>query len=134
MDSKELQELISRLSRFRENLLDHINDQDLNDDGGPFDNGTDGYRCMQELAELESAFQQFSEAVQAPRYYLLEIVDDVEPDLIGPFASEDERDDEAKLVRHETAGESGVFMLDLINNEPSVCPYSGGFFMQEEQE
>lgn len=66
--------------------------------------------------------------------YLLKMVGDVYPELDGPFENEDERNDAAIAHRDgDPEMEDGLFRLDIDEEgTPSIYPYSGGFFMEEE--
>lgn len=72
---------------------------------------------------------EFPEVNEVPRmyYYVLFIWNDIEPELIGPFDTEEERN-RAALEKREAEGDShGYFML----NSPArveISPYGGGFF------
>jgi len=47
------------------------------------------------------------------KFYLLHIVGDVEPVVVGPFDTESERDERARQLRAEDIeGRSGLFWLD----------------------
>ncbi len=61
--------------------------------------------------------------------YVLEIVDDIEPTLRGPYKNTDTRDRAAKRLRKKDAGkENGIFALDMMNNgKIQVWAYSAGF-------
>ena len=45
--------------------------------------------------------------------HLLIVHGDIEPELIGPFSDEDQRDDAAMARRREHGDEDGIFMLDI---------------------
>ncbi len=61
------------------------------------------------------------------KYYVLFVWNDIEPELIGPFDTEEERN-QAALEKKRAEGDShGYFML----NSPArveISPYGGGFF------
>ena len=61
------------------------------------------------------------------------IFGDIEPEIIGPFQSEDERDNRALGLRREHGDEYGIFKLnvDMASGTPSLETYSGGFFTEE---
>jgi len=61
-------------------------------------------------------------------YYVLIIWGDVEPQLGGPFGTEEERDANATAIRSLNGDEHGIFKLDKDGHELSVDSYSGGFF------
>lgn len=67
------------------------------------------------------------------KYYLVPVVDGIEPELRGPYATEEERDAAAKRIRaEEQSGEDNddcLFRLDIDEKgEPTIDTYSGGFF------
>ena len=62
------------------------------------------------------------------KFYVLHVVGDVDPELLGPFADETERDNKAAELFKETGGEDGVFAMDIdANGIPSVLTYSSTF-------
>jgi len=66
--------------------------------------------------------------VAGMRFFVLQVVGDIEPKLHGPYASQKARDKMAKRLRKETAGEDGIFRLDVrADGRPEVCAYSAGF-------
>lgn len=60
-------------------------------------------------------------------YYLLIIWGDLEPELEGPFDTEEDRDIRAKKFREEEGDEHGLYMLNS-EGEAEVNAYSGEFF------
>lgn len=64
-------------------------------------------------------------------YYVLFVVNDIEPELHGPFGDPDERDDHARKLRREYGNDHGIFPLDIDDDGiPSTSAYSAGFFME----
>ena len=63
----------------------------------------------------------------APRFYLLETIDDIEPQIHGPFPSPERRDEQAIQLRRQDPGKrNGLFRLDLsATAEPEASPYGG---------
>ena len=62
-------------------------------------------------------------------YYILFIYENVEPELIGPYVSANERDEEAKEKRYQEGEEHGVFKLSVdLDFDVEVSTYPGGFF------
>lgn len=66
-------------------------------------------------------------------YYLLHIIGDIEPEILGPYVTAGLRDEAAKKLREKD--ESGIFMLDIVAKRghaiptiPKVFAYSAGFF------
>jgi hypothetical protein len=68
--------------------------------------------------------------------YLLVIYGDVEPEVLGPFKDEAERDRKALDIREEGGDEHGIFLLTVekTTHKPEVTAYSGGFFEHAESE
>ena len=64
-------------------------------------------------------------------YYVLVVWSGVEPDLIGPYDSENERDKEAKQLRAFHGGDHGIFALDMVDGTLGVFSWSAAFFMNE---
>lgn len=62
-------------------------------------------------------------------YYLLFVWEDVEPELIGPFDTIEERDSEAKKYREEHGNEHGYYPLQITKGcQIEVGCFSGSFF------
>jgi hypothetical protein len=66
------------------------------------------------------------------QYYVLVAWGCVEIELVGPFETEELRDKRARELRKESDTNDGVWALDLIDGKPTVGDYSGGFFMEDE--
>jgi len=64
-------------------------------------------------------------------YYVMVVWNDVEPELIGPYVSENVRDEEAKQLRAFNGNDHGIFALDMADGKPSVFSWSAAFFMNE---
>jgi hypothetical protein len=69
-------------------------------------------------------------------YYLITIWGDVEPELHGPFATEEARDQAALNHRKKQLDDGedfpdGIYPLDVIGGKPEISTYSGGFFNAE---
>lgn len=60
------------------------------------------------------------------QHYLLVVWCDIEPEIQGPFDTEEERDIKAREIRREEGDEHGLFMLDA-EGEVEVNAYSGTF-------
>lgn len=60
-------------------------------------------------------------------FYVLEIMGDLEPQLHGPYATEEEQNRKAVQLRREDPGKrNGLFRLDVsATAAPDVSPYSG---------
>lgn len=65
------------------------------------------------------------------KYYVLEIIEDVEPELHGPFESEEEQCEVAKTLRKkDPCMENGIFPAEITDSGTlSVGVYSGAFFL-----
>ena len=61
-------------------------------------------------------------------YYLVIVWDDVEPELAGPFESEEDRDAHALSIRDKEGPEHGIYPLDLSDDQPVIGAYPGAFF------
>lgn len=62
-------------------------------------------------------------------YYVLVVYDNITPDLVGPYRSEKERDQEAKELRYQEGTEHGYFKLMLdIDFDVKVDTYPNKFF------
>lgn len=60
--------------------------------------------------------------------YLYITVGDVEPDILGPYKSEKERDKAAQAYKESEGDEDGVFALNINSKGiPSTFAYSAGF-------
>jgi hypothetical protein len=61
--------------------------------------------------------------------WLLLVVGDEEPEIVGPFAAVKTRDRRARKLKKYYGNNSGVFMLDIDDRgRPYSGAYSGGFF------
>lgn len=68
------------------------------------------------------------------RYYVLFIWQDVEPEIHGPYDTEDERDGMALILRQRDTDDlkSGIFPVEIDEDGAlQVDSYSGGFFTEE---
>ena len=66
--------------------------------------------------------------------YLLIMHGDIEPEVIGPYDTEDQRDNAALAYRAEHGRDDGVFMLSTDDTGvPSVEAYCGGFFAEVDE-
>lgn len=61
------------------------------------------------------------------KYYVLQIWGDVDPSLIGPFPSEEARDQMAFQLKMEGGDDHGIFAIES-QSEARVFSYSGAFF------
>jgi len=59
--------------------------------------------------------------------YLLVIWGDVEPQLMGPFATEKARDKKAREIRKVNGDDDGLFPIEATG-QVTVGSYSGAFF------
>lgn len=65
-------------------------------------------------------------------YYLIGVMQGVEPFVRGPFQTEDERDDAAKQIHERQEEDDSLFWADVDQTgELIVGPYRAGFFLQE---
>ena len=61
------------------------------------------------------------------KHYLLVMWGDVEPGLMGPFASEKARDRKAREIRKVNGDDDGLYPLEATG-KVAVGSYSGAFF------
>lgn len=67
-------------------------------------------------------------------YYVIIIYQDIEPELIGPFPTEETRDEKARELKRQYGNEHGIFPMNIdAEGKPAVGAYSGGFFMDDEE-
>jgi hypothetical protein len=65
-------------------------------------------------------------------YYIIFIWGDVDPALMGPYKTEEERDRIAREIRKEEGEEHGIYQLDVDKGtEVGLYSYSGAFFEEE---
>jgi hypothetical protein len=70
-----------------------------------------------------------------PKYYLIMVWQDIEPELHGPFRSVGMRNNHAKALRREHGKDHGLFPLNITaKGLAKVGSYTGGFFMEEEEQ
>lgn len=68
------------------------------------------------------------------KYFLFITVDDVEPNIKGPFDTPDKRTAFAKAFRDKEGPGHGVFALDIdANGVPDTWAYPGAFFDDDKQ-
>jgi hypothetical protein len=67
------------------------------------------------------------------QFYVLRLHGGIEPELIGPFDTEDDRDDRAKELRKEN-DEDVMLALNGPGSSIEIDAYSGGFFLDEESD
>ena len=91
--------------------------------------------AMMRNRELVRAIEALNELI-VPKYYVLKVWGDVEPELSVPSPTEEMRDSLAKQMKKEdTESEgdnySGFYWLNIVNGLPEIGPYSGAFFEEE---
>ncbi|MBA4372270.1 MAG: hypothetical protein C0402_05360 [Thermodesulfovibrio sp.] len=69
------------------------------------------------------------------KYYLLDVVDGIEPTVRGPYQTEEDQESEAKRIRKEEQSEDDCLFWAKVDEDGNltVGAYSGGFFMDEEE-
>jgi len=67
------------------------------------------------------------------QFYVLRLHGGIEPELVGPFDNEDERDDRAKELRKEN-DEDVILAVDGPGSSIKIDAYSGGFFIDEDSD
>jgi hypothetical protein len=65
-------------------------------------------------------------------YWYVLVWGDVEPTIVGPFDTSDERDHAARRARQVEGDEHGIYALDVINGVPDIEAYSAAFMEPEE--
>lgn len=61
--------------------------------------------------------------------YILFVEGDVEPNVLGPYKSEAERDNVAKGLRNLHGDQHGIYQLDVSDKGiPTTATWSSGFF------
>jgi hypothetical protein len=69
------------------------------------------------------------------RYYIVFVHDDIDPEVRGPYMSEELRDDVALALRKEFGKDHGIYPLNIDGpGKPSIEAYSGKFFMSLPEE
>lgn len=91
--------------------------------------------AMMRNRELVRAIEVLNELI-VPKYYVLKVWGDVQPELSVPSPTEEMRDSLAKQMKKEdTESEgdnySGFYWLNIVNGLPEIGPYSGAFFEEE---
>jgi len=87
------------------------------------------WQSDRDIAEVEAEKRYQDLLSQKPKtnHYVLLIHGDIEPEVIGPFDSEEARDQAAKALRSgDSDMDNGIFSLDCTG-KPKVKAYSGGF-------
>lgn len=79
------------------------------------------------LKDIESV-RNFITEREKRRYLIFVAWGRLESEIIGPFPSEDARDDKAKEIRQENPDGIMIFRLDFINNKPEVRDYPASFW------
>lgn len=64
--------------------------------------------------------------------YLIFVWGDTEPEVMGPYATEETRDAKARWLRKTEGDAHGIYLLDIVDGVPKVDAYSGAFFEKEE--
>jgi hypothetical protein len=66
------------------------------------------------------------------RFFVLQVVGDVEPVLHGPFTTESRRDEFARNLRKEDRQDlkNGLYKAQIIYGKLSVDSYRGDFFQE----
>jgi len=72
------------------------------------------------LAEVMSVEEQPTER------YLIVVWGDIEPDIHGPYETDESRSLAARTLRQEEGPEHGIYGLDVVDGMPEVFSFSGG--------
>jgi hypothetical protein len=71
-----------------------------------------------------------AQAKAKPDLYLVRVISDIEPGILGPYETNRKRFTAAKKLRRENGDEDGLFKLSVDSaGQPSVETYAGGDFM-----
>jgi len=62
------------------------------------------------------------------QFYVQFVWSDVEPQMYGPFNTEEERDAKALELRADDTEESGIYWVDNVDGKLETGAYSGAFF------
>ena len=94
-------------------------------------------RNKQLHSELQTAIEKLN-SLLTPRYYVVKVWGDVEPEISVVSPTEDMRDSLAKQLKAldtEEEGEnySGFYWLNIIHGIPEIGSYSGAFFENENE-
>ena len=86
-------------------------------------------------SQLENCLEQIQAAANRAtllyrQFHILRLHGGIEPEVIGPFATEDERDDRAIELRKEN-DEDVILALDGPGSSIEINAYSTGFFIDE---
>jgi hypothetical protein len=94
-------------------------------------NGKDPADLQRYLEQILSASNRA--VVLYHQFYVLRLHGGIEPELIGPFNNEGDRDDRAKELRKEN-DEDVILPLNGPGSSIQIDAYSGGFFIDEESD
>lgn len=104
------------------------------------DDGVDSKVAKRLAKEIENDLKSHHLlAVPGPKRegkYLVVVVEDVEPEIKGPYKTENEREQAAKNHRREDEDKSdGIYPLDISEKaKPAIGAYSGGFLDGDEED
>lgn len=79
---------------------------------------------------VETALAEYKRSIQ-PKLYLLRIVDDIEPEVLGPFATDELRFEKAKELKAENENSDGLFPFYINSSKPMFYTYSAGSFAKD---
>jgi len=86
---------------------------------------------MREINRLRKIVTNF----YAPKYYVVIVRGDVEPELSVKSNTEDERDSLAKQIKRDDSNqEDGIYWLNIVDGLPEIGSYSGAFFEEDNNE
>jgi len=58
--------------------------------------------------------------------YIIQVIDDIEPKLIGPYATRNFRNKIARDLRKKDLEQNNsLFMMDLLDGEPCIYTFGG---------
>jgi hypothetical protein len=66
--------------------------------------------------------------LESNKFYLIYVWGDVEPEIHGPYETEDERDIAAGVMRHQNSDDGGIYWLDITpDRTPATGSFSGAY-------
>jgi hypothetical protein len=97
------------------------------------DDPTDAFDTMNKLQQIPGlydllegwAHEDDQNAGSNKKPYLLVVWGDIEPEIVGPYATEQDRDAKAKEIRSVNGDEHGIYRLDMDGSKPIVGSYNG---------
>lgn len=86
------------------------------------------------VQDLERLVELARGALELEGKYLVFVWGDLEPEMKGPFGTDEARDVEAKRLREEEGDQHGIYPLDIKGGKLEIGTYSGAFFGEDGEE